>query len=189
MMNSPGRITALLVDWSNGDQTVLDELFVLVDRELRRLARGYVRSLRPGDTFQTTVLLNEAYIRLVDQHKVHWQNRAHFFGIAAQMMRRILLNYIRDKKRQKRGGGAIRVSLGEMMAVSPNKSDQLIALDEALIRLAEVDKRKCQVVEMKYFGGLTVDEIAEVLGVANVTVSRDWKLAKAWLAREIQDAG
>ena len=187
MNSSPERITALLIDWSNGDQTVLEELFPLVDKELRRLARHYIRSLRPGNTFQTTALINEAYIRLVDQNKVRWQNRAHFFGIAASMMRRILLNYIRDQKRQKRGGGATRVSISEVMAVSKEKSQEILALEEALVRFAEIDERKCRVVELRYFGGLSVEETAEILKISKITVMRDWNFAKAWLAREIDD--
>lgn len=186
-MSSPKRITSLLVDWSNGDQSVVDELFPLVERELRRLARHYLRSIRPGNTFQTTALINEAYIRLIDQKKVRWQNRAHFFGIAASMMRRVLLNYIRDQNRQKRGGGAVRVSISEVMAISREKSEEILALEEALKRLSAIDNRKCRVVELRYFGGLSVEETAEVLKVSKITVTRDWNMAKAWLAREIKN--
>jgi RNA polymerase sigma-70 factor (ECF subfamily) len=186
-MESPERITALLIDWSNGNQGVLDELFPLVERELRRLARHYLRTIRPGNTFQTTALINEAYIRLVDQNRVEWQNRAHFFGIAASMMRRILLNYIRDHKRQKRGGGALHVSISEAMVVSREKSREILALEEALDKLAVHDARKCRMVELRYYGGLSVEETAEVLNISKVTVMRDWKFAKAWLFSEIRN--
>lgn len=178
----------MLVDWSNGDESVLEELFPLVDRELRRLARHYMRRMRPGNTLQTTALINEAYIRLVDQTRVRWQNRAHFFAIAAHMMRRFLLNYIRDQKRLKRGGGAVHVSLSTVSVVSEEKTAELLALDEALERLADFDKRKARVVELRYFGGLSVEETAEVLKISKVTVMRDWNMARAWLAREVSSA-
>lgn len=181
------NITAMLIDWSNGDETILEELLPVVDRELRRLARHYIRRIRPGTTFQTTALINEAYIRLVDQKTVKWQNRAHFYGIAARMMRRVLLNYIRDQNRLKRGGGAVRISLSEVAVISKERSKELIALDEALTKLAEIDERKSQVVELRYFGGLTVEETAEALHVSKITVIRDWNMAKAWLAREIKN--
>jgi RNA polymerase sigma factor (TIGR02999 family) len=188
-MSSPPEITALLIDWSNGDKAALDRLFPLVERELHRLAHSYMRKEDPDHTLQTSALVNEAYLRLVDQRNTRWQNRAHFFGIAAQIMRRILLNYARDRNRVKRGGAAIQVSLSEVAIVSAEKSDELIALDEALKRLAAVDERKSQVVEMRYFGGLDVEETAEVLKVSPITVMRDWKFAKAWLLREIENAG
>jgi RNA polymerase sigma-70 factor (ECF subfamily) len=178
-------ITELLVDWGDGNHDALGELIPLVEKELHRMAHQQMRRARPGNTLQTTALINETYIRLVDQNRVAWQNRAHFFGIAASMMRRILLNYIRDQKRLKRGGGDIQVSLSEAMAVSNEKAKEILALEEALTRLAEIDERKARVVELRYFGGLSVDETAEVLKVAKVTVMRDWNMAKAWLAREI----
>lgn len=181
------EITALLIDWSNGNREALDRLFPLVERELHRLARHYIRREQPGNTLQTTALINETYLRLVDQKKVRWQNRAHFFGISAQIMRRFLLNYVRDQKRLKRGGGAIQISLSEVTYLSTKKSDELVALDEALKRLAEIDERKSQVVELRYFGGLSVEETAEVLNVSSITVIRDWNLAKAWLSREIRN--
>jgi RNA polymerase sigma factor (TIGR02999 family) len=181
------EITALLIDWSNGNREALDRLFPLVERELHRLAHHYIRREQPGNTLQTTALINETYLRLVDQKKVHWQNRAHFFGISAQIMRRFLLNYVRDQKRLKRGGGAIQVSLSEVTYLSTKKSDELVALDEALKRLADIDERKSQVVELRYFGGLSVEETAEVLNVSPITVIRDWNLAKAWLSREIRN--
>ena len=186
-MATSTKITALLVDWSKGDETVLNELMPLIDRELRRLARYYIRNIRPGATFQTTSLINEAYIRLVEQQSVDWKNRAHFFAIAASMMRRVLLNYIRDRNRQKRGGGAIHITLSDVSAVTAVKSKELLALDEALIRLAELDPRKAKVVELRYFGGLSVEETAEALRIAKITVIRDWNYAKAWLAREIRN--
>lgn len=178
-------ITSLLVDWSNGDHNALEKLLPLVERELHRLAHSYMRRENPDHTLQTTALVNEAYLRLVDQKKTQWQNRAHFFGIAAQIMRRILLNYARDQHRQKRFPGSIQVSLSDLAIVSDDQSTELINLDEALERLSVIDPRKSRVVELRYFGGLSVDETAEVLGVSAVTVIRDWKMAKAWLSREI----
>jgi RNA polymerase sigma factor (TIGR02999 family) len=145
-----------------------------------------MRRENPGHTLQTTALVNEAYLRLVDQKNVRWQNRAHFFGIAAQIMRRILLNYARDRHRHKRGGHAVQVSLSEVAIMSEEKSAELIALDEALERLALIDERKARVVELRYFGGLSVEETAEVLNVAPVTIIRHWNMAKAWLARELR---
>jgi len=182
-------ITDLLINWSEGDADALEELFPLVERELHRLAHIQMRRLRPGNTLQTTALINETYIRLVDQNRVQWQNRAHFFAIAASMMRRILLNYLRDRNRLKRGGGAAQVTLDEGLAIADAKSDEILALEEALCRLAEIDERKAKVVELRYYGGLSVEETAEVLKVSNITVMRDWNLAKAWLAREIRNDG
>jgi RNA polymerase sigma factor (TIGR02999 family) len=182
------EITALLIDWSNGDKAALDKLFPLVERELHRLAHSYMRKENPDHTLQTSALVNEAYLRLVDQRLTRWQNRAHFFGIAAQIMRRILLNYARDRNRMKRGGDAIQVSLSDVAVVSADKGDELLALDEALQRLAAFDERKGRVVELRYFGGMSVKETAEVLKISPVTVMRDWNIAKAWLIREIDDA-
>jgi len=180
-------ITELLIDWSKGNTDALEKLFPLVERELHRLAQVQMRKLRPVNTLQTTALINEAYIRLVDQNRVQWQNRAHFFGIAAGMMRRILLNYLRDRRRIKRGGAAIQVTLEEGIMITEAKSDEILALEEALCRLSEIDERKAKVVELRYYGGLSVEETAEVLKVSGITVMRDWNLAKAWLAREIRD--
>jgi RNA polymerase sigma factor (TIGR02999 family) len=180
-------ITALLVDWGNGDQSALERLLPLVERELHRLAHSYMRREDPDHTLQTTALINETYLRLVDQRKVEWQNRAHFFGIAAQIMRRILLNYARDQNRQKRGGKAIHVSLSQAMIMPAEKDRELIALNDALDRLEALDPRKSKVVELRYFGGLSVEEAAEVLKVSPITVMRDWQFAKAWLAREMQN--
>ncbi len=183
--NSPREVTRLLLAWGDGDESALASLTPLVYQELRRRAHRYMSGERAGHTLQTTALVNEAYLRLVEQDRVRWQNRAHFFAIAAQIMRRILLNYARDQQREKRGGGAVRVSLS---AVAPELGEEfveLLALDEALERLALVDERKQRVVELRYFGGLSVDETAEVLKVSPVTVMRDWNLAKAWLLREL----
>lgn len=178
-------ITDLLIDWSDGDSNALEKLFPLVEAELHRLAHIQMQKLRPGNTLQTTALINETYIRLVDQNRVQWQNRAHFFAIAAGMMRRILLNYLRDRNRIKRGGGAIQVSLDEGIMITEAKSDEILALEEALCHLSEIDERKAKVVELRYYGGLSVEETAEVLKVSGITVMRDWNLAKAWLAREL----
>lgn len=186
-MPSNTDITALLVDWGNGDQSALERLLPLVERELHRLAHSYMRREDPDHTLQTTALINETYLRLVDQRKVEWQNRAHFFGIAAQIMRRILLNYARDQNRQKRGGKAIHVSLSEAMIMPAQKDRELIALNDALIKLEALDARKSKVVELRYFGGLSVEEAAEVLKVSPITVMRDWQFAKAWLAREMEN--
>lgn len=185
-MLSTIKITELLIDWSTGDKDALEKLFPLVEKELHRLAHNYMRKLQPGNTLQTTALINETYIRLVEQNKVQWQNRAHFFSIAAIIMRRFLLNYIRDGKAKKRGGGAIEVSLTDAMSVAEDKSHEILALEEALCRLAEIDERKAKVVELQYYGGLNANEIAEVLKISVVTVRRDWAMAKAWLAREIR---
>ena len=184
-MSSPSEITELLVCWSNGDRAALERLLPLVERELHRLAHAYMRREHPDHTLQTTALINETFLRLVDQSRVKWQNRAHFYGIAAQLMRRVLLIYARDKGRDKRGGGAYKVSLSEADILSEAKSVELLALDEALQRLSVIDARKSQVVELRYFGGLSVKETAEVLKVSPATVARDWEMAKAWLAREI----
>lgn len=184
-MSSPPDITALLIDWSKGDKTALDKLFPLVERELHRLAHSYMRKENPDHTLQTTALVNEAYLKLVNQRNTIWQNRAHFFGIAAQIMRRILLNYARDRQRLKRGGDAIQISLAEADLVSGTKASELIALDEALTRLSTIDERKGKVVELRYFGGLSIEETAEVLQVSSITVTRDWNMAKAWLLREM----
>lgn len=184
-MSSPSEITDLLVCWGEGDQAALERLVPLVEGELHRLARAYMRRERLDHTLQTTALINETFLRLIDQSRVRWHNRAHFYGIAAQLMRRVLLNHARDKKREKRGGGAWKVSLSEADAMSEERSVELLALDEALQRLSVIDLRKSQVVELRYFGGLSVKETAEVLKVSPVTVARDWELAKAWLAREL----
>jgi len=188
-LSVPSEITGLLIAWSDGDHAALERLMPLIERELHRIARQYMRRENPGHTLQTTALVNEAYFRLVDQKRVRWQNRAHFFAIAAQIMRRILINYARDRHRAKRGGRAVQVSLSEVAVVGEERSGELIALDEALERLEEFDPRKARVVELRHFGGLTAAEAAEVLGVSVVTVERDWRAAKAWLAREVRSDG
>ncbi|MEP7336766.1 MAG: ECF-type sigma factor [Acidobacteriota bacterium] len=183
-MSSSPEITELLIGWSNGDATALEDLLPLVERDLYRIAHNYMRQENAGHLLQTTALINETFIRLVDQKRVQWQNRAHFFGIAAQIMRRVLLNYARDQHRLKRK--AIHVSLSQADALAAEHSAELLALDAALNKLAALDERKCLVVELRYFGGLSVEETAEVLKVAPITVARDWSLAKAWLAREME---
>ncbi|MGB9179469.1 MAG: sigma-70 family RNA polymerase sigma factor [Pyrinomonadaceae bacterium] len=188
-MQASAEITQLLIAWCEGDRAALDALMPLVEKELHRIASRYMNREAPGHTLQTTALVNEAYLRLIDQKNVHWQNRAHFFGIAAQIMRRILINYARDQHRAKRGGRAIHVSLSEAAVMSDVRSSQLIAVDEALERLAEIDERKCRVVELRYFGGLSVEETAEVMKISTATVNRHWNMAKAWLARELGNEG
>ena len=183
--HSAKELSQLLIDWSGGNKAALDQLIPLVDAELRRLAHQYMKQERPGHTLQTTALVNEAYLRLVDQRHVHWQNRAHFFGIAAQLMRRILVDYARNRRYAKRGGDPLRVSLDEAAMVSQDRAAELIALDEALTSLAAIDARRSQVVELRFFGGLSIEETAEVLRVSRNTVIRDWTMAKAWLYREI----
>jgi RNA polymerase sigma-70 factor (ECF subfamily) len=183
-VRAPSDVSRLLIDWGNGDQAALDELIPLVYAELRRLAGRYMRRESEGHTLQTSALINEAYLRLVDQKNVRWQNRAHFFGVAAQVMRRILVDHARSRSRAKRGGGMERVSLVEHVAAS-NQLEEVIALDVALTKLAEMDPRKSQIVEMKFFGGLTTEEVAEVLRVTSRTVDREWRKAKAWLNRAI----
>ena len=183
------EITELLIDWGNGNVQALDQLFPLVEKELRRLARSYMRKFQPGNTIQPTALINETYIRLIDQNRINWQNRAHFFGIAAKMMRRIMLNYVRDRRRLKRGGTAITVSFEDNEVISEVRSEELLALDEALTRLSKVDSRKARVVELRFFGGLNADEIAEALDVSRITIMRDWRMAKAWLYDEMKGSG
>jgi RNA polymerase sigma-70 factor (ECF subfamily) len=182
---SPNEISALLVAWGGGDESALDRLMPLVYDELRRLAHRYMSHERAGHTLQTTALVNEAYLRLVNWREARWQNRAHFFAVSAQMMRRILVDFAREKQYLKRGGGALRVSLAEVASFNDQPAAHLVALDEALNALAEVDQRKGQVVEMRFFGGLSVEEVAEVLRVSKETVMRDWRLAKVWLLREL----
>ena len=182
---SPNEISELLVAWGAGDESALERLMPLVYDELRRLAHRYMSHERTGHTLQTTALVNEAYLRLANWRDVRWQNRAHFFAVSAQMMRRILVDFARDKQYLKRGGGALRVSLFEVESSNNQPTADLVALDEALTALAKVDQRKGQVVEMRFFGGLSVEEVAEVLKVSKETVMRDWRLAKVWLLREL----
>jgi RNA polymerase sigma factor (TIGR02999 family) len=182
-------VTQMLAAWAEGDRAALEELTPLVYEELRRLARQRMRHERPGHTLQTTALANEAYLRLVGQTQVRWQNRAHFFAIAAQQMRRILVDYARRRRYQKRGGGALQVTLAEAEGLTDVRTPDLVALDEALRSLAEVDLRRAQVVELKFFGGLTNEETAEVLKVSTGTVERDWTIAKAWLHKTLKGGG
>jgi RNA polymerase sigma factor (TIGR02999 family) len=184
-MNVAPSITHLLVAWGQGDRAALDQLVPLVNTELRRLARSYLRGERQNHTLQTTALVNEAYLRLVDQKHVRWQNRAHFLAIAAQLMRRILVDYARRRQYQKRGGGALQVTLNEAESLANERSPDLVALDEALLELAKMDARRSQVVELRFFGGLSIEETAEALKVSPTTVERDWIIAKAWLHKEL----
>jgi RNA polymerase sigma factor (TIGR02999 family) len=183
--SSSGQVTELLLAWRDGDQSALERLMPAVHEELRRLARRQMRGERPGHTLQTTALVNEAYLRLIDLNRVRWQDRAHFFAISARLMRRILVDHARSRRYQKRGGGVANVTLDEALIGSPERGADLVALDDALQALAAVDPRKSQVVEMRYFGGLTVEEAAEALHVSGETVMRDWRLAKVWLLREM----
>lgn len=190
MTPAPQDVTRLLVDWSNGDQAALDKLLPLVNAELRRLARRYMRRESPGHTLQTSALVNEAYLRLIDQKSVQWQNRAHFFGIAAQLMRRILIDHARKAHYAKRGGGALKVSLDEaapINKVTEARAAELLAVDEALEKLTAMDARKGRIVELRFFGGLTEEETAEALAVSLPTVQREWRAAKAWLHRMLTD--
>ena len=182
---SSAEITSLLKAWSGGDQSALERLAERVYSELRVMARRYLKNERHANTLQATALVNEVYLRLVDVTRIEWHERAQFFAMASQMMRRILVDFARDKQYLKRGGGALQVSLGEAAAFTLKRGSDLIALDEALIALTEVDQRKGQVVEMRFFGGLSVKEVAEVLNVSGETVMRDWRLAKVWLLREL----
>jgi RNA polymerase sigma factor (TIGR02999 family) len=180
-------ITQLLAEWRDGNQSALDELYPLVYDELHRLARRYMSRERKGHTLQTTALINEAYVRLVDQKNVHWANRSHFFAISARIMRRILIDHARRHGYAKRGGGAQQVSLEEVAAITPNASRELVRLDEALKSLAEMDPRRSQVVELRYFGGLNNEEIAGVLNISANTVTRDWNMARAWLYQQLSE--
>jgi len=183
--HSPNEITRLLTAWTDGDQSALEKLVPLVESELHRLAHHYMGRERPGHTLQTSALVNEAYIRLIDWKNVRWQNRAHFFAVSAQLMRRILVDFARERNYLKRGGGALQVSLAEAESLPLERNDDLVALDEALAKLSQFDDRKARVVELRFFGGLSVKEVAEVLKVSEETVMRDWRLAKVWLLREL----
>src|SRR5438874_13418855 len=183
---SQQRVTELLVRWSQGDDAALAELTPLVYGELRRLAHRQMGGERPDHTLQTTALVNEAYLRLADQTNPRWQNRAHFFAVAARVMRRILVSYARSQQSQKRGGGALKVDLDEAALLSPEESKEIVDLHEALERLATLDSRKAQVVELKYLGGLNYDDIAEVLKISRITARRDREFAKVWLYTELR---
>jgi RNA polymerase sigma-70 factor (ECF subfamily) len=179
------ELTQLLVDWSNGDTAALEKLLPLIDQELRRLAHRYMSRERVGHTLQTTALVNEAFVRLVNRTNVNWQNRAHFFGIAASLMRTILVDHARSHACAKRGGGAFNLELDETMIVSKQKASEVLALDDALNELARLDPQQSRVVELRFFGGLTVEETAEVLHVSPATIKREWSTAKAWLYHEL----
>ena len=183
---STEAVTDLLLAWGAGDRSALERLTPLVHQELRRLARGFMRRERAGHTLQTTALVNEAYLKLVNCSLVRWQDRAHFFAVSARLMRQILIDLARSHQYQKRGGGAERVTLSESLTAASETGEDLLALDAALESLAQFDLRKSRVVEMKFFGGLTTDEIAEVLQVSPQTVLRDWSIARSWLRREME---
>jgi len=182
---SPHEVTQLLLAWSDGDEAALEKLTPLVYKELHRLARSYMKRENPGHTLQATALVNEAYLRLIDGSRVHWRNRTHFFAVSAKLMRRILVDFARSRRSQKRGGAAEPIALEEVGIASPQKSDDILELDGALKKLAAVDARKSQIVELRFFGGLSVEETADVLKIAASTVYHDYDLAKLWLLREI----
>jgi RNA polymerase sigma factor (TIGR02999 family) len=183
--HTPKEITQLLVAWGDGDESALEDLTPLVYQELHRLAHYYLGRERAGHTLQTSALVNEAYVRLIDWKNVRWRSRAHFFGVSAQLMRRILVDFARSRRYQKRGGGAYAIALDEAEFVSGDKGADLVALDEALTSLAQLDVRQSKIVELRFFGGLSIEEAAEVLNVSPATVRRDWSLARAWLHREV----
>lgn len=178
-------VTQLLIEWSQGNRAALDQLMPLVYDDLRKLARSHLRHERPDHTLQATALVHEAYLRLIDQHSVTWQNRAHFFGIASQMMRRILVNYAVSRGAQKRGGLAQKVSLDDAVGLSGERQLDLVALDEALKELERLDPRQSRIVELRFFGGLSIEETAEVLNISPATVKREWTTAKLWLRRQM----
>jgi len=184
----PQEVTQLLANWSQGDPTALEKLIPLVYKELRHLAHRYMEGQRPNHTLQTTALVNEAYLRLADQSKPNFTNRSHFFAVAAKAMRQILVDYAKAQQSQKRGAGASKVELNEAALISPEQTSAILDVDEALEKLATLDSRKAHVVELRYFGGLNQDEIAEVLKISTVTVRRDWVFARAWLYTELHDA-
>ena len=189
MAANPREITELLVSWSNGSPTAFEDLVTLIYPELRRLARRHMRQEDPAHTLQTSALINEAYLRLVNQRDVAWQDRAHFFAVAAQVMRRILIDHARRHQASKRGAGVQTVALNDLEVVSRERAAEFIALDEALIKLAEIDERKSRIVELRFFGGLTVEEVAGVLKLSPITIKREWRSARAWLQRELSSTG
>ena len=184
-MPSAQNVTEMLRDWRNGDQEALEQLIPVVYDELHRQAARYLRREHPGHILQTTALIHEAYLRLINQQNIEWQNRAHFYAIAARLMRQILVDHARRRQATKRGGSDIKVPLEEAMVISPGENVDLVALDEALTRLAAIDPQQSRIVELRYFSGLSVEETAEVLGVSSRTVNRDWNVAKAWLRQQI----
>jgi RNA polymerase sigma factor (TIGR02999 family) len=183
----PSEVTQLLINWGRGDKTALDELIPLVEAELRRLARHYMARESPHHTLQTSALINEAYIKLIDQQDVPWQNRAHFFAVAATVMRHILVDHARKHHYAKRGGGARRIPLDDAEARIDQKANELVALDDALKTLAVLDPRKGQIIELRFFGGLSIEETAAVMRISSPTVQREWRSAKAWLRRELSN--
>jgi RNA polymerase sigma-70 factor (ECF subfamily) len=186
MESAPDGVTQLLINWRNGDKAALDQLLPLVYEELRRLARGFMGKERNNHTLQTSALINEAYLKLVDQDETNWQSRAHFFAVAAQIMRHILVDHARSYGYEKRGAGAQRVGLDDAKVFSEERAGELVALDEALTDLATVDPRKSRLVELRFFGGLNIEETAEVMELSPTTVQREWRAAKAWLQRFIK---
>ena len=184
---SPQEVTQLLADWGSGDRSALEKLLPLVHSELRRIARRQMSHERPGHTLQATALVNEAYLKLAGQQGLEWQNRAHFFAVAAQVMRHILIDHARAHARDKRGGGAIQVSLNEAVASGGEQAENFLALDEALRTLEQIDPQKGKIVELRYFGGLSIEETADVLNVSPRTVRREWQRAKAWLYRMVSE--
>ena len=192
-MSGPGEITRLLAEWSGGNQAALDRLVPIVYGELRSLASHYMRSERSEPLLQTTALVHEAYLRLLERKQVNCDNRSQFFAVAAQAMRRILVDYARGRNRAKRGGGAISVVLDDIPVISDKRADELIAINSALDGLSSFDERKGKIFELRYFGGMTVDEVADVMKISPITVARDWRMAKLWLRREmwsqVQHAG
>lgn len=188
-MLSPDNVTGLLTEWWQGDKAALETLTPLVYDELRRIAHRYMQSEREGHTLQTTGLVNEAYLRLGDQQRIEWQSRAHFFAVTAQVMRHILIDYARRRRYVKRGGEAQQIPLEEAVLMSKPRAAELVALDEALDELANLDPRKSRVVELRYFGGLSLEQTAEVLEISPITVRRDWRAAKAWLYRRMKAEG
>lgn len=189
MSTSPQAVTQLLVDWGNGDRQALEKLTPLVYQELKRLAARYLRRERREHTLQSTALVHEAWLRLIDQNHVHWQNRAQFFGIAGEMIRRILIDHARNRQAAKRGDGAIKLSLDEALGAPDRRDFDLVALDDALKDLAKLDPKQGKLVELRFFAGLSIEESAEVLGVSPATVKREWAAAKAWLYRELSARG
>ncbi len=186
---STGAVTALLRAWGDGDDGALEQLTPLVEAELRRLARGYMNRERRGHTLQATALVNEAFLKLTDARRIRWQDRAHFLGISARLMRRVLVDHARRRGYRKRGGDAQRVTLHDELVTSPDPTVDVVALDRALEALAKIDERKSRMIELRFFGGLSVEETAEVLHVSSDTVKRDWRLAKLWLLRELEGEG
>lgn len=180
-----GKVTSLLLEISGGNRAIVDDLMPLLYKELKRIAAAHLRRERPGHTIQPTALVNEAYLKLIDQREANWQNRAHFFGVASQVMRRILIDYAKGRARRKRGGGAYQTTFDEALAVSEDRASELMDIDEALRKLEALDPRQVKIVEMRFFAGLSVEETAEAMGISEPTVKREWAMAKAWLYREL----